>query len=588
MTLLREQCRLIFIGVRGFCVQQNIFILLLAVVIGILSGYGALLFQHVLQYAQYAFYQNSEDVLTFYDGLAKWQIVGLPMLGGILVGFIVHFMAREAKGHGVPEVMTSLALYGGRIRKRVALVKILASAICIGSGGSSGREGPMVQIGSSIGSTIGQFFKVTMMEQRTMVGCGAAAGIAATFNAPIAGVLFALEIIIGDFGLASFSPVVLSSVTATAISRYYFGDLPAFIIPQYELASLWEFTIYPFLGVTCGLAALLFVVVLYKAEDTFEAMKLPEWVKPALGGFLLGLIVLKFPQAFGVGYGAMNMALHNEIAGWMLLTLVFVKVAATSCTLGSGGSGGIFAPSLFIGAMSGGFFGWAAGNIMPTITASPAAYALVGMGGVVAGATHAPITAILIIFEMTGDYKIILPMMITCIVSTTVAQGLKAGSIYTIKLRRRGIDIAGGLEQNILKTMPVNRYMLSHVVTVPESMPLNDLIDTFKNEDVSYLHVVDKSNELTGIISFRDVRGLLGEEGLKYLIIAKDVATTNPVTVQSTDNIQHALKLMSKWGISQLPVVDGQGKKTVLGVLREKDVVAAYDKAIIRREIETT
>jgi CIC family chloride channel protein len=238
--------------------------------------------------------------------------------------------------------------------------------------------------------------------------------------------------------------------------------------------------------------------------------------------------------------------------------------------------------------MTGGFFGWAAGNIFPTIAASPAAYALVGMGGVVAGATHAPITAILIIFEMTGDYKIILPMMITCIISTIAAQGLKSGSIYTIKLRRRGIDIAGGLEQNILKTMPVKSYMRSHVVTVPESMPLGDLIDTFKNEDVSYLHVVDDENELIGIISFRDVRGLLAEEGLKYLVIAKDVATTNPVTVGADDNIQHALKLMSKWGISQLPVVDGQGKNTVLGVLREKDVVAAYDKAIIRREIETT
>jgi len=585
--MLRDQCRLIFIGVRGFCLQQNIFILLLAVIIGVLSGYGALLFQHLLKLSQYAFYQNSEDVLTFYDQLATWQIVGLPVLGGLLVGLIVHFLAREAKGHGVPEVMTSLALYGGRIRKRVALVKIMASAICIGSGGSSGREGPMVQIGSSIGSTIGQFFKVTMMEQRTMVGCGAAAGIAATFNAPIAGVLFALEIIIGDFGLASFSPVVLSSVTATAISRYYFGDLPAFIIPQYELASLWEFCVYPFLGVACAVAAVAFVVILYKAEDTFEVMKMPDWIKPALGGFLLGLILLKFPQAFGVGYGAMNMALHNEIAGWTLLALVFVKIAATSCTLGSGGSGGIFAPSLFIGAMAGGFFGWAAGNVFPQIVASPAAYALVGMGGVVAGATHAPITAILIIFEMTGDYKIILPMMITCIVSTMVAQGIKSGSIYTIKLRRRGIDIAGGLEQNILRTMLVRRYMRNDVVTVPEGMPLSGLIETFKSEDASYLHVIGADSQLTGIISFRDIRGLLEEEGLEHLVIANDVATRNPVTVSPSDNIQHAMKLMSQWGISQLPVVNGTGKNTVVGVLRQKDVVAAYDKAIIRREIES-
>jgi CIC family chloride channel protein len=225
--------------------------------------------------------------------------------------------------------------------------------------------------------------------------------------------------------------------------------------------------------------------------------------------------------------------------------------------------------------------------VFPQVVASPAAYALVGMGGVVAGATHAPITAILIIFEMTGDYKIILPMMITCIVSTMVAQGIKSGSIYTIKLRRRGIDIAGGLEQNILKTMLVQRYMRGDVVTVPEGMALSGLIETFKSEDASYLHVIGADKQLTGIISFRDIRGLLEEEGLEHLVIANDVATRNPVTVSPSDNIQHAMKLMSQWGISQLPVVNGTGKNTVVGVLRQKDVVAAYDKAIIRREIES-
>ncbi len=558
----------------------------MAIAIGILSGYGAVLFRFVIQGAQYAFYQNTADILTFVSTVPVYCLIGLPAIGGLVVGLLVRFGAREAKGHGVPEVMEAVSLRGGRIRKRVAVVKIIASAVCIGSGGSVGREGPIVQIGSSIGSSIAQIFKTTGPQHRTMVGCGAAAGIAATFNAPIAGVLFALEVLLGDFGLAAFSPVVLSSVMATTISRHYFGDFPAFVIPSYELASLWEFAIYPFLGLLAGLLAILFIVVLYKSEDLFDAIKIPEWIKPALGGMLLGLVLLKWPQVFGVGYGAINQSLLNEMSGLLLFTLIFVKIGATSLTIGSGGSGGIFAPSLFIGAMAGGFFGWVVNILFPGITASPAAYALVGMGALVAGTTHAPITAILIIFEMTGNYKIILPMMITCILSTLVAISLKNGSMYTVKLLRRGVDISGGLEQNILRALKVRQIMKEDVATVPEGMALINLINTFKVKDIAYLHVVNENHELTGIISFRDIRPLLGEEQAHYLIIAKDVAATDLATVSPEDNIQHALHIMSKRGISQLPVVAGDNGKKVIATLREKDVITAYDNAIIRHEIE--
>ncbi len=565
--------------------EQHILNLLLAICIGALSGWGAVLFHHVLQGSQWLFYQSSQDFLLFGHTLPAWKIALLPALGGILVGLLVHFGASEAKGHGVPEVMTALALKGGRIRKRVALVKIFASALCIGSGGSSGREGPMVQIGASVGSTIGQLAKVPLMHQRTMVGCGAAAGIAATFNAPIAGVLFALEILVGDFGIASFSPVVISSVTATAISRYYWGDLPTFQIPAYEIHSAWEFAIYPFLGIFAALCAVAFIMTLYWAEELFEKMPGPEWAKPALGGLLLGLIVLQWPQAFGVGYGAMNHALHSDTLGLVLLVLVGVKIMATSATLGSGGSGGIFAPSLFIGAMGGAFFGWCAGQLFPGFTAPPGAYALVGMGAVVAGTTHAPITAILIIFEMTGDYKIILPMMITCILSTIVASALQRDSIYTIKLRKRGVVLSRGLEQNILRSLSVGRFMTRDAAPIPEAMPLVEIIGTFKTQDVSYLHVLDARGALTGVISFRDIRPLLREEGLHYLVIARDVATPDPVTVTPQDNIRDAMHLMTARGISQLPVVEA-GTARVIGTLREKDVMAAYDKAVIRRELE--
>ncbi len=573
-------------GLKRRHLDERISTLLIAALIGILSGYGAVLFRLVIKEAQFLFYGETADILTFANTISAYYLIGVPSLGGLLVGLIIHFGAKEAKGHGVPEVMEAVALRDGRIRKRVAAVKIMASAVCIGSGGSVGREGPIVQIGSSLASTVSQIFSVPRVRQRTMVGCGAAAGIAATFNAPIAGVLFALEILLGDFGLASFSPVVLSSVTATTISRHYFGDFPAFVIPTYQLRSLWEFGIYPFLGLFAGLVAILFTITLYKTEDLFDTIPVPQWLKPALGGLLLGLILLKWPHVFGVGYGAINKALLNQLPGLFLLVLIFLKIAATSITLGSGGSGGIFAPSLFIGAMVGGFFGWAANLIFPGMTASPGAYALVGMGAVVAGTTHAPITAILIIFEMSGNYKIILPMMITCILSAIIAVSLKKGSIYTIKLLRRGVDIAGGMEQNILRSLKVRQFMTQEAPTVTEGMKLRDLINTFKTKDVSYLHMINESHDLTGIISFRDIRGLLQEEDLHLLVIAKDVATTDLETLRPEDNILVALESMGKRGIAQLPVVGGNNGKKVIGTLRDKDVIAAYDKAVIRHEIE--
>jgi CIC family chloride channel protein len=569
--------------------DSQISMLLVAIIIGLLGGYGAVLFRFTIKLVQYLFYRNFADILTFAHSISPYFLIGMPALGGLIVGMSIHFGAREAKGHGVPEVIEAIVLRDGQIRKRVAFVKIMASAVCIGSGGSVGREGPIVQIGSSIGSSVGQLLKFGRARQKTLVGCGAAAGIAATFNAPIAGVLFALEILLGDFGLSAFSPVVLSSVMATTISRHYFGDFPAFIIPAYELRTLWEFLIYPFLGLTAGLVSLVFITLLYKCEDIFDAVAgIPEYIKPAIGGLILGLILIRWPQVFGVGYGAINLSLTNKIYPLFLLSLIGIKILATSITIGSGGSGGIFAPSLFIGAMTGSFFGWCVGALFPELTATPGAYALVGMGALVAGTTHAPITAILIIFELTNDYKIILPLMMSCIISTLLASHLKKGSIYTIKLMRRGLDITGGFDQNILRTLMVGEFMSRETDIVSENATVAEIIEAFRIKDASYLHVIDANNQLAGIISFRDIRRILGEEESNYHIVARDIATTDVITVTPADNIQVALQLMSSKGISQLPVVKEKNSRDLVGNLREKDLLMAYDKAVLQREIEMT
>jgi CIC family chloride channel protein len=567
-------------------INQHVYLSLVAILIGILGGYGAILFRLAIKATQYLFYRNTNDILTFADALPAYLKIGLPALGGLIVGPLVYFGAREAKGHGVPEVMEAVAIRGGRIRPRVALVKILASGITIGSGGSVGREGPIVQIGSSIGSTIAQILKSPVSSQRTLVGCGAAAGIAATFNAPIAGALFAVEVILGDFGLATFSPVVLSSVTATTISRHYFGDFPAFIIPTYELVSLWEFCFYPVLGLISGLAALLFIATLYKSEDLFEMVRIPDYLKPAVGGLLIGLLLLQWPHVFGVGYGAINLSLKNNMPAMVLLTLVFIKILATSITIGSGGSGGIFAPSLFIGAMMGGFFGLTVNGLFPQVTADPGAYALVAMGALVAGTTHAPITAIIIIFELTATYKIILPLMIACIISTIITTSLKRGSIYTIKLARRGVQLHEGWEQRILHTMKIRDVMSKNIVEISEDTPLMEIIGFLKAHEVSYLHVVNGEGSLTGVISFRDIRPVLHEETLQDLVVAEDLATKHPVTIKPSDSLLTALQKMSSKGISQLPVVAEDDPARIVGTVSQKDVMTAYNKAVLQREEE--
>ena len=407
-------------------------------------------------------------------------VVIIPAIGGLIVGPLIYFFAREAKGHGVPEVMEAVALKGGRIRPVVAVVKSLASSITIGSGGSVGREGPIVQIGSALGSSLGQKLGLSDDRIRNLVACGAAGGIAATFNAPIAGVVFALEIILGEFSVRYFSSVVVSAVTASVIGRAVFGDVPAFNIPfEYGISSIWEFAFYPILGVAAALVGVAFVRLLYWSEDVFEKWKaVPEWVQPMIGGLLLGGIALAYPsitgiswermpQIYNVGYDVIESALASQLTLGVVLVLLVLKMVATSLTLGSGGSGGVFAPGLFMGAMFGVAFEITVSNIFPGIAAPAGAYALVGMGAVFAATAHAPLTAVLILFELTGDYQIMLPLMLTVVIATLVSQKLLKGeSIYSLKLTRRGVHLQRGRDVDVLQGVLVNEVMTRDLNTI--------------------------------------------------------------------------------------------------------------------------
>ena len=410
----------------------------------------------------------------------------------------------------------------------------------------------------------------------------AAAGIAATFNAPIAGVIFALEVILGEFSVRYFSTVVISSVTASVVGRIAFGNAPAFVIPQYSLVSPWELFLYVLLGILAGLVALLFVRTLYWTEDLFDAWHFPEYFKPVVGGLLIGVVGFYFPQVFGVGYEAMEDALLDKMLLGTMGLLILVKVLATSLTIGSGGSGGVFAPSLFIGAMLGGAFGTVANQMLPDVTAAPGAYALVGMAAVFAGAAHAPITAIIILFEMTNDYRIILPLMLATVISVLLAQRLRRENIYTLKLARRGIRLEHGRDVDVMQGVLVGEAMTTSLDTVDADLPLVDLDRAFHETHHHGFPVLDDNGELFGVVTVQDMERAKERGPIEGLCV-RDITTQSLLVAYPDEPVWAALKRLGTRDIGRLPVVDRQNPRRLVGAIRRHDIVRAYKVGIGRK-----
>lgn len=569
-----------------------------ALFVGILTGIGAVLFRYLINGVAWIGYQWLPEITS---GTGKAYVIFVPAIGGLLVGLLVYNFAREAKGHGVPEVMEAVALRGGRIRPRVALVKSLASSLTIGSGGSAGREGPIVQIGSAIGSTVGQVLNLSNERISNLVACGAAAGISATFNAPIAGVIFALEVILGRFSASYFSSVVVASVAASVIGRVIFGDLPAFNIPfAYGINSLWEFIFYPVLGVLAAIVGVVFTRSLYWSEDLFDDIKfLPEWFKPAVGGALLGVLAFAYPllrltqpvtwtripQVFNVGYDIIEQALASELLFGAAFVLLIAKIIATCLTLGSGGSGGVFAPSLFMGAMLGVAFQSVVERFVPGIAAPAGAYALVGMAAVFAASAHAPITAVIILFELTGDYQIILPLMLTVVVATLVSQQMLRGeSIYSLKLSRRGVRLQRGRDVDILQSVTVDEVMTSNSQTVSSTATIEELSNIFAESHHHGLLVLDADERLLGIVTLTDLETALAN-GEPMSTLTGTIATTWPhlLIAYPDETLGDALARMGSRGLGRLPVVSRKDPYRPLGLVRREGIIDAYNLALARR-----
>lgn len=565
---------------------ESMVIMLSALVVGIGAGLGAVAFRRLINGFQAVAFGDLGSLLS---GISPLHLIIIPALGGAIFGPLIYRYAREAKGHGVPEVMEAVALNGGRIRPQVAIVKALASSICIGTGGSAGREGPIAQIGSALGSTLGQILHLSDEGVRTLVACGAGGGIAATFNAPIAGSLFALEVILGQFHAGYFGAVVISSVIADVVATAIEGDFQAFAIPEYALISPWELIFYAVMGLLAALGAVSFTRLLYLSEDIFDSIRFPEYLKPILGGILIGGIGIftykldGYPRVFSIGYDSITQVLFGQLATQIMLALMILKLLTTTLTLGSGGSGGIFAPSLFMGAMLGAAFGQGVHLLFPAITAPTGAYALVGMAAFFGATAHAPVTAILILFEMTGDYRIILPLMLATVISTLAARMISRDSIYTLKLTRRGIHLEGGQDIDVMQGIMVEEAMTTDFDAVPADMLLSDLARSFATTHHHGFPVIDDQGDLAGVVTLQDLEDALLQASPDMHKV-KDIATTdNLLVAYPHEPMWVALKRLGGRDIGRLPVVAEEGSRRLIGTIRRSDIIRAYNDAIARK-----
>jgi CIC family chloride channel protein len=550
-----------------------------ALLVGAGAGLAAVVFRWLVQTATLIFTGTTDYAATTGHPANPWVpwlggafVIFAPAVGGLIYGPLVQRFAREARGHGVPEVMYAVARRGGHIPGRVAVVKALASAITIGSGGSVGREGPIVQIGSALGSTLGRITRMPESQLRTLVACGAAGGIAATFNAPIAGVFFALELILRDFATRSFAAVMLSSIMASVVGRAILGDHPFLALPAFTVSRPSEYLLFAGLGLLAGVVGVLFSKVLCLTEDLCDwAWRGPEWLRPAVGGLLLGLLLFAMPQLYGVGYPVLEASVAGKYTIGFLLLLVVAKMVATSLTIGIGGSGGVFAPSLVIGAAFGAAAGEAIGLVIPGLSGQAGTFALVGMAAVFAGATRAPITAGIILFELTGEYTIILPLLLAVIVATGISRLLSRDTIYTRKLSRRGVDLTAPALP-ALQGATVSALMSPPPSSIPGSQNARESIARLAASHRRAAPVVGEDGSLIGVLTAADAAQVLATDDEAISRTAAELRER--ITALATDDhVSDVLdRVISAEATDGVPVVlDG----SLVGWLAPTDVLRA-------------
>lgn len=578
----------LLISLKRFGRNDQLILSVMAVVIGLASGLAAIAFRYAIDIAQQLFYGfGGERVATLAAALPWWQVVLAPTVGGLIIGLLVHFGMPGRRPQGVADVIEASALRGGRMSLTNGFRAAVISALSIGCGASVGREGPVVHLGASLGAWVGKRFQFGRTLSRTLLGCGVAAAIAASFNAPIAGSFFALEVVIGHYALSAFAPIVIASVTGTVISRMHYGDFPAFVLPsEFGIASFWEFPAFILLGIVSALAAVLFMRSIFYTEDLVKRVPTPPWTRPAVGGLLVGLMAIAFPQVLGVGYEATDAALSELYPLWLLIALIAVKTAATGASLGCGFGGGVFSPSLFIGAMVGGAFGIIATSAFPHLSSGHGAYTLIGMGAVAGAVLGAPISTILMVFELTSDYALTIAVMVATVIASIITQQGFGRSFFAWQLERRGISIKGGQEIGLLRAVKISSVMDSRYAAVPPDASLAEVKLALQHAPWGELFVVDADGRLVGRISFTDVQEIIFDEEQDGEVTALSVARDHPTVLKADDDLSTAIKVYGASGEVHLPVVGGADAMTMLGLAHEHEVMLAYQRALSQARAE--
>ena len=567
--------------------NDQLILSVLAVVVGAAAAFGTILIRQGITYIETIVMDTGGgSVVERAAELPWWQILLVPTLGGLAVGIFIYWVIPGRRPQGIANVIEASALRGGRMSLRAGIGAAVASSASIGVGASVGREGPAVHLGATLGAWIAEKLHLTRSLSRALLGCGAAAAVAASFNAPIAGALFAHEVVVGHFALSAFAPIVIASVVGTVISRIFFGDFPAFTVYEHELVSFLEFPAIVGLGLLCGITAVILMRSIMFTQDQFNKVPGPQWIRPAIAGFLVGAIALVFPQVLGVGYDATDSALKSQFPLYILVTLIVAKIAATSLSVGGGFGGGVFTPALMLGAMLGGAYGIVATGIFPELSSGPSAYTIVGMGGVAAAVMGAPISTTLIVFELTDDYPLTIAVMVAVVLSSTLTNQFVNGSYFNWQLERAGYDLKGGFEAALLRSITVQQVMVKESETVDVGTSLQEVRQKLQNSNTGELFVLKEENELFGTITLADLSDIAFDHGVDNLINAGDIARVHPPLLDADDDLQTANKVIRDSGEHYIAVVENHQTMKFVGTLHETDVMSAYNRALVeaRRE----
>lgn len=545
-----------------------------AVLVGAAGGTGAILFWLVVGWIQHALFgAGPENLHSVAAGLPWWQVLLAPALGGLLIGLFVHRYLHEQRPHGVADVIESAALRGGHISPTNGLAAAAVAAASIGVGASVGREGPIVHVGATLGSWIGRRLRIPQGQIRRLIGCGTAAAVAASFNAPIAGAVFAIEVVVGKYSLYTFAPIAISAIIGTSISRLYFGADPAFSIPEHAVTSIGEIPVYALLGVVSALVAAAFLLSIEYGQRLFERSRCPPRFRPAVAGLAVGAMAIAVPQVLGVGYETTSAALDESLTLGPLLVILVAKLVASGLCLGGGFGGGVFSPSLFLGALTGGAFGVLVELVYPSLSAGFSAYAVVGMGAVAGAVLGAPLSTTLIVFEMTGDYALTMAVMLATIISSILVNDAWGRTFFQWQLGARGIDLSFGHTEQLAKQVLMGDLMSRDVTLLPDSSGREEIVAALGRDGPVYV-VRGENEEFVGVITY-DALLKAGDADVGAGELAQSVGALGV-----TDDLVTAIARTSAEEATAFPVVAAEGG--VAGYVTVKKIMNAYQGILDR------